>query len=217
MSQNPAEPPAPPAVDISSAEAMRDKVGRVARAIAKARECEPTEEQAASCIWAHDNFDGEQACLCVLSAIAAIEALPEPPPDPRDAMIGTDVSDAAIAEEEARERDSTIARLSAELEAASNAILDALNQLDPIVHALGIEDSFKTPVEAIAEKDATIARLSAELEAAREALAPFATLADQLDDPELPAEAFAITARRIKFLASIRSARAALAKLSKGA
>ena len=33
----------------------------------------------------------------------AIEALPEPLPDPRDALIGTDVSDAAIAEEEARE------------------------------------------------------------------------------------------------------------------
>ena len=43
-------------------------------------------------------------------------------------------------------------------------------QLDAIVHALEIEDSFKTPLEAIAEKDATIARLSAQVSTAREAL-----------------------------------------------
>jgi len=61
---------------------------------------------------------------------------------------------------------------------------DALSQLDAIVHALEIEDSFKTPVEvinemveyadiqraAIAVRDVTIARLSADLAAVREAL-----------------------------------------------
>jgi hypothetical protein len=90
-------------------------------------------------------------------AIVRALPLPESAPDPQAA---------------------TIARLSAELETASNSVLDALNHLDPIVHALGIEDSFKTPLEAIAEKDAAIARLSAELAAAREALAPFAEVAD---------------------------------------
>ena len=82
---NPANPPAPPAVDISS-EAVRqnphEKVEHVAKAIAKARGCEPTEEQVASCIWAHTAYDN-MPCLCMLCAIAAIEALPDPLPDPR--------------------------------------------------------------------------------------------------------------------------------------
>lgn len=91
-----------------------DEVERVAKAIAKVRECEPTVEQVASCIWGHDNVDG-YSCICLVAARAAIMALPEPPPDPRDATIGTDVSDAAIA-------DATIARLSAELEAAREAL-----------------------------------------------------------------------------------------------
>jgi hypothetical protein len=51
---------------------------------------------------------------CSMNALAGIRKFW---PDPRDALIGTDVSDAAIAEEEARERDATIARLSAQVEA----------------------------------------------------------------------------------------------------
>jgi hypothetical protein len=97
-----------------------------------------------ACLCAHFNHAIEEA-LAVLRALP----LPEPAPDPREA---------------------TIARLSADLETASNSVLDALNHLDPIVHALGIEDSFKTPLEAIAEKDDEIARLSAELAAAKSQL-----------------------------------------------
>ena len=82
---------------------------------------------------------------------------------------------------------------SAETMREAAAIADEnARQLDAIVHALEIEDSFTSPLEAIAEKDATIARLSADLALTREALDRFAAL-----DPD--------------------GARAALAKLSEGA
>lgn len=51
-----------------------EKIERVAKAIAKVRECEPTMEQVASCIWGHDNVDG-CSCICLLAARAAIEAI----------------------------------------------------------------------------------------------------------------------------------------------
>lgn len=53
---------------------MNETAERAAKAIAKVRECEPTVEQVASCIWGHDNVEG-YSCICLVAARAAIEAI----------------------------------------------------------------------------------------------------------------------------------------------
>lgn len=186
---------------IEAAQAMREAAAKVAKSYAQPSRFKISET------WRNELTVAEvyetaaiDIALWVETEIGALQ-LPDEPPDPRDAIPGTDVSASAIADAEIAEKDATIERLSADRERLAGELFVSKQSEENHRRRWQLAER----VASSDPKAATIARLSAELSAAnavvdscagaeirieeceakldmaREALEPFATVGRIID------------------------------------